>query len=173
MSLFFSQYWQAILTLVFSAVAVLISCLQWKTARKQSETAKKQSETAEKLAQTAKNKLRLELFERRYAVYDALMTMAVIVVGKGDVTFEQRRTCAIATKGAEFLFNKEIDDYCLELVRKAETLNLKKYQMDQSKIAGGEMNPETIESYGDCVLWFNRQVDEMPKRFAEFLKIEG
>jgi hypothetical protein len=112
-----SRNWQAILTLIVSVAVALISWLQWRTAKnqwrtatKQSETANKQWQTAEKQAETAKNKLRLELFERRIAVFDALMTMAAIAVAKGDVTPEQRRTCGIATKGAEFLFNKEIDD---------------------------------------------------------------
>lgn len=175
-----SRNWQAILTLIVSFAVALISWLQWRTAKnqwqtatKQSETAKKQWETAEKQAQTAKNRLRLDLFERRITVYDALMTMAAIAIKKGDVTPEQRGVCAIATKGAEFLFNKEIDHYCVRLLQEAIPLHLEKVLIDQIKDAGGEQNPQTVASYRDRMLWFNTQFDEMPKRFAEFLKIEG
>lgn len=126
-----SPYWQAILTLVVSVAVAFISWLHWQTAKKQSETAKKQLQTAEKQAETARNKLRLELFERRIAVYEALMQLAAIAVGKGDITSEQHRTCAIATKGAEFLV------------------------------------------WRSSVVVQHTQIDEMPKRFAEFLKIEG
>jgi hypothetical protein len=174
----FSRNWQGILTIVVSAAAGFISWLQWRTAKRQgetavtqSETAKKQWETAEKQAETARNRLRLDLFERRIAVYDALMKMAAIAVADGDITHEQRRTCAIATKGAEFLFNKEILDYCDQLIREAVNLGLEKHRIDQFKFTG--INSQTETSYSNRLLWFNTQIDEMPKRFAEFLKIEG
>jgi hypothetical protein len=60
--------WQAIVPLIVSVAVVFISWLQWQTATKQSETAKKQWETAEKQAETARNRLRLDLFERRITV---------------------------------------------------------------------------------------------------------
>ena len=80
-----SRNWQAILTPIVSVAVGLISWLQWRTA-------KRQWETAEKQAETAKNRLRFDLFERRIAVYDALMTLAPIAIAKGDVTLEQQRT---------------------------------------------------------------------------------
>jgi hypothetical protein len=171
---------QAILPLIISVAVVLISWLQWRTAKGQwetaviqSETAKKQWETAEKQAETARNRLRIDLFERRITVCDALMTLAAIAVAEGDVNPEQRRTCAIATKGAEFLFNEEIDNYCLQLVREAVTLGLEKYRIDQMKNVAAKQNSQAEASYSDRLLWFNTQIDEMPKRFAEFLKVEG
>jgi hypothetical protein len=175
-----SPYWQAILTLVFSAAAAFISWLQWRTAKnqwrtatKQAETAAKQWETAEKQAETARNRLRLDLFERRFTVYEALMVMAAIAAQKGEVTSEERRTCAIATKGAEFLFNKEIDDYCLKLGREATLLGLDNHHINQLKSTGAKQYLEAEVSKGERMIWFNTQIDEMPKRFAEFLKIEG
>jgi hypothetical protein len=50
---------------------------------------------------------------------------------------------------------------------------LEKYRIDQIKNAAAKENPQTVDSYGDRLLWINTQIDEMPKRFAEFLKIEG
>jgi hypothetical protein len=66
-------------------------------------------------------------FERQITVYDAMMAMAVVAIEKGDVTPEERRTCGIATKGPEFLFNKEIDTYCLLLLQEAVALGSEKY----------------------------------------------
>jgi hypothetical protein len=174
-----SRNWQAILTLIVSVAVAFISWLQcrtamrqWETAAKQSETAKKQWETAEKQAETARNKLRLDLFERRITVYDALMTIAAIAVAKGDVTLEQRQTCATATKGAEFLFNKEIDDYCLQFLQEAAVFSLDKNWIGHMQATGAD-NPDIVANYGNRALWFNTQIDEMPKRFAEFLRVEG
>jgi hypothetical protein len=44
---------------------------QTRTAVNQSQTAKKQRETAEKQAETARNKLRLDLFDRRFVVFSS------------------------------------------------------------------------------------------------------
>jgi hypothetical protein len=74
---------------------------QGQTAERQSEAAKQQSQTAEKQAETARNKLRLDLFDRRIVVYDALMKLTKFATENGDVTEEDRRECAIATKGVE------------------------------------------------------------------------
>ena len=101
------------------------------------------------------------------------MAMAAIAAQKGEVTSEERRTCAIATKGAEFLFNKEIDDYCLKLGKEATLLGLDNHHINQLKSTGAKQYLEAEVSKGERMIWFNTQIDEMPKRFAEFLKIEG
>jgi hypothetical protein len=129
MSLFWheiSPYWQAILTLVVSVAVAFISWLQWQTATKQSETAKKQWETAERQAATARNRLRLDLFKRRIKVYDALIAIAAAAYINGHITPEEQNTCGNAIQGAEFLFNKEIDDYCSLLLQKASVLARKR-----------------------------------------------
>jgi cell division septum initiation protein DivIVA len=162
MSLFWheiSPYWQAILTLIVSVAVAFISWLQWQTAEKQSET--------------ARNRLRLDLFERRIKVYDAWMTMAAIAAQKGDITREEQQICSVATKGAEFLFNKEIDNYCQQLLGEAVTIGVQKYRIDQIKKSGTEQEPQAEVRHNECRIWFNQQFNEMPKRFAEFLKVEG
>ena len=107
-----TKNWQPLSALAVSVVAVFVTWLQWKTAKKQWQAADKQT-------QTAKNQLRLALFERQFVVYEGLMRKIGIATRTDDVTHEQRQECAIATKRAEFLFNKEIDDYCLLLLREA------------------------------------------------------
>jgi hypothetical protein len=165
-----SKNWQAILTLVVSTAVGFISWLQWQTAKKQAKIAEKQAETAgkqwqtaEKQAWTANNKLRLDLFERRIVVYDALMRMTWIAVETGDVSDEERLKCAIATKGAEFLFDKNIDNYSELQLNQASDLH-GWYQ--PSKQEGREANHSELRQ------WFRQQWQEMPRRFSAYLTIE-
>jgi hypothetical protein len=56
----------------------------------------------------AKNKLRLDHFDRRWAVFDAAMKLVWTAVTSGDVTQEQRVEFSVATRGVEFLFNNDL-----------------------------------------------------------------
>ena len=161
-----SKYWQAIVLAIVSAVGVLISWLQWGTA-------KKQRQTAERQARTARNKLRLDLFERRFSVFEALMRLAQIAVAKADVPDEERQRCAIATKGALFLFDADIQNYCDNLIKEALTLQAAKMIIDTKQGAGSEQYERTLKVHSEGVKWFSEQIDEIPKRFAKFLKLEG
>jgi hypothetical protein len=64
---------------------------------------------------TNKNKLRLDLFDRRWAVFEAAMRMAAVAVHKPKVTSDDLREFEIASKGARFLFDQNLEDYCNKL----------------------------------------------------------
>jgi hypothetical protein len=57
--------------------------------------------------QTARNKFRLDLFDRRFPVFEAAMKLVLIAVQEGDISDEARREFFTATRGVEFLFNSE------------------------------------------------------------------
>src|SRR5258707_2513468 len=84
------------------------------------------SDIASQQLETAKNKLRLDLFDRRWAAFEAAMKLAWIAVREGNVTQEQRIEFSVAIKGVEFLFNKELQGYCDELGRAAINLHVMK-----------------------------------------------
>jgi hypothetical protein len=176
----FLNNWQAIVSVaavVISLLQAFIAMQQWKTVKKQSETAKQQGQIAKQQAETAKSKLRLDLFDRRMVVYDSSIELVRSARRDGYVTPEESKQYAIATKGAEFLFNKEIDDYCMQLQTKASMLTSEKIWMDHVEKTEGvgdpQDNQQTMSSHNDRMEWFGEQLDEIPKRFVEFLKIEG
>jgi hypothetical protein len=119
--------------------------------------------------QTARNKFRFDLFERRFAVFEAAMKLVWIAVTKGDVPDEARREFLAATKGVEFLFNQKIHDHCDALAK--EALNVR---IGSEKIASLSIGEDRARSEGaraDRITWFNAQLDEIPKLFGPFLRI--
>jgi hypothetical protein len=111
---------------------------------------------------TNRNQLRLHLFDKRFDVYKAAMTLATIVMVK-DITGEEVHEFKEAAGSALFLFGddgKKIQDYCDQMRNKALAL-----LSDQSENRESERK--------ERVRWFSKQYEEIPKLFAESLKVTG
>jgi hypothetical protein len=122
-------------------------------------------------AEIARNKLRLDLFDRRWVVFEAVMKLASIVLEKADIRYEQIRDFSIATKGVQFLFDQKLYDYCSEL--RKEALAVMAGNKEMEPLAVGEKRTKIAAYLNQRLLWFSDQLDEIPKRFAPFLKIRG
>jgi hypothetical protein len=120
----------------------------------------------------ARNKLRLDLFERRFAAFEAARKLVSIAVRKGDVPDEARQEFLVATKGVEFLCDQTLQDYCDTLAKEALSVRSGKQLVD-SDLPVGDQRTKSAVALGERIKWFNDQVDEIPKRFAPFLKIRG
>jgi hypothetical protein len=108
---------------------------------------------------TNRNQLRLHLFDKRFDVYKAAMTLTTVIMVK-DITGEEVHEFEVATRSALFLFGKkakEIQDYCDKL--RNEAFNL---------LADQRLNRES-----ERLKWFSPQYEVIPKRFAPFLKVTG
>lgn len=92
---------QSLLTPVIAGIAVYIAHQQWKTNDL---------------------KVRIELFDRRLAVYDAAADLMYQVISQGDLTWEQLRVFSKKAKDSQFLFSDEVGHFLSEMGDKAEEL---------------------------------------------------
>jgi hypothetical protein len=152
----------AALSTLLVGIATLI--LSSRIARVSADLASQQLETAQ-------NKLRFDLFDRRFAAFEAAMKLVSIAVRKGDVPDEARHEFLVATKGVEFLFDRELQDYCDTLAKEALSVRVGQQEMDSLPV--GNQRAASAVALGDRLKWFNDQVDEIPKRFGPFLRIRG
>jgi hypothetical protein len=121
--------------------------------------------------QTARNKFRLELFDRRFPVYEATMKLAVALGKQGICTQEEFDEFVIATKGVRFLFNQKLEDYCETLRKRAIAVITANQNLDA--LPTHEERAKSGEYLDQRRSWFNDQLDEIPKRFKRFLKTRG
>jgi hypothetical protein len=121
---------------------------------------------------TAKNRLRLDLFDRRLPVFEAAMKLAGIIFSKGTISREEVQEFAMASRNVRFLFNQRLQDYCDELHEAALIIWAGKQKPDEWPVnEEGAANSEVLT---ERVLWFNEQLNnEIPKRFTPFLRIVG
>src|SRR5260221_1527384 len=142
----------AIVPTLLVGIATLI--LSARIARVSADLSRVSSGIASQQLETAKNKLRLDLFERRYAAFEAAMKLASIAVAKGDIPDEARREFVIATKGVEFLFDQKLQDYCDTLAK--EALSVRAGQQDMDSLPLGNQPAKSAVALGERIKWMVR-----------------
>lgn len=120
---------------------------------------------------TAKNKLRLDLFEKRLPVYEAAMKLASTIMSKGDVSLDEIHEFAIASRSVRFSFNNQsLQDYCDELCNTARAVWAGKLKVD--RLPPGDERDTSLDLWSKRVLWFDEQLkSEIPRRFTPFLRL--
>lgn len=122
--------------------------------------------------QINKNKLRLDLFDRRWAVFEAAMRLAASAVHKPTITSDDLREFATATRGVRFLFNKSLEEYCDKLRTEAVAILFENRKLEDLPV--GDERTTIAKTLEGRLFWFSDQIDTgIPKRFARFMKIRG
>jgi hypothetical protein len=158
-----TAYWTAISTpivaLAVAVIAALIAYRQWKTATV--------------AAETAKNKLKLDLFERRFAVFSAAAQLIVKMHRDDDPDDEKIFAMFPKMAGAEFLFDDAVNAYLLEELFKhtAKVMSLKHALLD-ARASGDQILIDKLAA--DQLAeraWFDLQLDELKRLTRPFLEL--
>jgi hypothetical protein len=118
------------------------------------------------------SQLRLNLFNKRFEVFEAAMQLIALVSRNGTVTDKGRIDFVQKTKAARFLFGKEAEDYFTHLNSEAIAIQVGSQLSD---ILGEGVKSEQSQFpmlLGARRMWFNGQLDELPKEFDDFLTVE-
>lgn len=144
-----TTYLAALLTPVIAVFGAMIGYRQWRTAQ---------------------NKLKLDLFERRYAIYDALRgyLSVIMTTGKTDIVSEQK--FLQGTHGAKWLLNDDIEHY-LHIVIWHKACDLGCLQSELEGHGVGEERTIRVHKAADIKKWFGDQYEVVDKKFEKFLKL--
>jgi hypothetical protein len=141
-SVFFS-----IATLFLSVAVIAIAALQWRVAD---------------------NKLRLDLFDRRYKVYDAARNFVASIIREATVTDSQLAEFNIGTSDAKFLFEPDVAEYLAEIRRRAHSLRTTRQLLEKRPTSDDEL-ARLAQSENASVVWLSDQFSEMTKIFTPYL----
>lgn len=124
-----------------------------KFGRIQAAIADRQANTAALAARTARNKLRLDLFERRVKVYDAAsQAIAYAQLRRGRVEVEKVFSYAAELSPAKWLFGPEINSHLSQIQRELWRLR----ELSQMIPTDGKEN-EVAEGLESSLAWFQQQ----------------
>lgn len=138
-----------LLTPVIAIVASYVAWQQWRTNR---------------------NKLKLDLFDRRLAVYKAARSLIGTVLAENNVTNKQLFDYLSGTAEAHFLLDEMITRYLdEELYRKACALAALRDTMQG--LPEGEERSRNISSQGELRTWFLKQHEALNMKFAPYLRL--
>lgn len=101
--------------MIAAATAAVIT---WVFTSRQLEVAQGQMRIADGQKKIAAARLNLDLYEKRYAVYEAARSLLIATVQGDHVDAEQVIMFKIKTLEAVFLFNQDIMDYLQSLLDK-------------------------------------------------------
>ncbi len=119
-----------VFTLVLAASVAIVAWLQWWVAL---------------------NKFRLDLFDRRYKVYDATRKFLSAIVGEATFTDRQLVEFYGETSDAGFLFDADVVDY-LEQIRK-RALDMRAHQKHFERLPVGDEHSRHVQANHDQVVW--------------------
>ncbi len=144
-----TAYLQALLTPVIAFFAVYVAASQWKTAR---------------------NKLRFDLFEKRYAVYEGAREFVGSIVTSGRVKDDMLYAYLVATKATKWVVADEIDAYLEREIYKP-ALELQRLAAELEGIPRGDARKRNSERQLEIKLHFNEQFGQLDRWFSAYLRL--
>jgi hypothetical protein len=144
------QLLSALLTPVIAVVTTYIALQQYRTNR---------------------FKFKLEMFEKRNAVYQGVKDFIHSAVRKTNLSTDDFIKLDEATQDAFFLFDEPVDKYINELRWKASKLNFMNEKIaEQILHPYEELSQVEAERDGICV-WFGKQHSESKEVFKKYLRV--
>ena len=140
-------------SLIVSAVAGLISVLvfwvtyqQWLLAR---------------------HRFRLDLFDRRYRIFEATRKFLSAVMSKADFDDAQFFEFAVAVLDAEFLFDKDVVSYLAEV--KTRSFDMRRHSNAAGRLVGPDDRTSDVNAAHNQLAWLGDQITGMKAVFLPYL----
>jgi hypothetical protein len=136
----------SIATLFLSVAVVVIAWQQWRVAE---------------------NKLRLDLFDRRYKVYDATKEFLAGIIRDATFTDSQLFEFNAETSDAEFLFEADLVAYLAQIRKRALHMRMSRTLLEPKPV--GDERSRLAEAEHDQLVWLTDQITAMTSVFAPYL----
>lgn len=109
--------------------------------------------------QISSQKLKLDLFEKRYAVFDSVKTIINQVVHNATINNDHINEYKINIADAKFLFNDDVNDYLQTVLKKSAALILHKSNKD-------------LDNEHLVILWFTEELDKYQNPFMPYMSFK-
>jgi phosphate/sulfate permease len=120
---------------------------------------------------TAQNRLKLDLFDRRFAVYDTVKSFLIRITNYEKITGEEFQKFLIGINEAKWLLNDEISNYLRqELLSKYN--ELRRIEVELESLPVGEEKSNLVENQSELNYWFRQQYHVLDQKFEPFLKLK-
>lgn len=115
----------------------------------------------------ARHRFRLDLFDRRYKVYDATRTFLSTILRNATFTDVELFQFYSGTSDSDFLFGPELVDYLAQIRRRAVDMRL--HQKKYEHLPIGYERSQHVDAEHMELLWLNDQILAMTKIFIPYI----
>jgi hypothetical protein len=119
-----------------------------------------------------RNRLKLELFEKRFKVYNELMKVLARALMNGDITRDELNEYGLCKSEGIFLFDQEIAKYLEEVFEKLNALHARNQYMSKARNATPEKSQEMAEEIFKIGNWIQNEFNTCKGRFDRFLQVD-
>ncbi len=165
------------LELFRAAAPLLAACIAGLVAYKfgsiQAEISKRQAATAIAAATIAQNKLKLDLFDRRMAIFQAVSETITKTLSKKSFTAEDKLMFEVKVQSAQWLFNHQLYGYLTTtLMEKLEDLHIAhdEYETFPQELTE-EGQSQLEERRKKCTDELKKQLYGLDVYFSPYLKL--
>jgi hypothetical protein len=117
--------------------------------------------------QVARGKLRLDLFDRRYKVFDGTRKFLAEIARSSHFENTHLFEFYADIADAEFLFGADVVDYLAEIRKRA--IDMRTHQKVYDPMPVGEERSRHVQAEYDQLLWLGDQLTAMTKTFSPYL----
>ncbi|MCF2521911.1 hypothetical protein [Bradyrhizobium sp. G127] len=118
---------------------------------------------------TARDRLRLDLFDKRYAYFVVFREFMISVIQHGDATNDDLRKFWQGMIGSEFVFDKEVTEYVESVRKRAELLRSKNRILEN--IDNGEARARMADEVSSIFLSINDDFPLLEQKFAKSMNL--
>ncbi len=151
----FIQILQGFLAPVIAVLTLYIASQQWKGN---------------------KLKLRMEQYDRRYAVYLEVWKLISQVLSEADISTQELLRFSTATSQADFLFGPEMSSYVKEIFKHGNNLSMLnkqiRYYQETQIVPDGYDHVKSIRESTEELEWFSNQLPPaLNNKFRKYLDL--
>jgi hypothetical protein len=146
-----TAYLSALLTPVIAVLGAWIAYRQWRLGQ---------------------NKLKLDLFEKRFAVYVGARDLLASIMTSGKAKEEELFRFLSATREAKWLLNDEVATY-LDKSLYHRALDLARLRDELEGVGVGEVRSKNVQEQADIKKWFLAQYAVLDEKFTKFMHLAG
>lgn len=118
----------------------------------------------------AQNKLKLDLFEKRFAIYEAATSLLNSIITSGKVTEKDVSQFLIISRQAKWLLSDKVSDYLYKQLYE-KVIDLQTLDCELEGLAAGEVRTMNVQHQGEIKKWLLTQYDVLDNYFAPFLNL--
>jgi hypothetical protein len=119
---------------------------------------------------TAQNKLKLDLFEKRFAVYDAARRLLATVMTSGRVSDEEMFKFFAGTREAKWLLDAGVAHYLDKELRR-QMLQLQTLNAELEGLPVGPDRSANVKAQTEIKTWMLEQYEVLDGKFSPFLTL--
>jgi len=154
------QIINSILTPLIAIIAVYIAYQQYLTNRKSSAIQNTNN----------KRKLKLDLFEKRYKIFEETQHILIEIIQKGGIETSSLQIFSAKTRNAYFLFDKEVVDFIENIIK--FNIDLYSYSREEDQLLMQNIDIKTSKAHEEkwkLIHWFIDQSQHVENLFLPYL----